>query len=126
MPKTIIKVNTWTCSDCGYHQDFDPNDGNKMVVIFPGVEVGHCPACFLGKNPEREVKRVKMVVETDPKNKTTVTVMGEEEVDTLEVETEELDVKGESIMRKLTAEEKVAKIQKIRADIKKFRALEDK
>ena len=158
MPKTIIKIKTWTCPHCGYHQDFDPDNSELMKLHFPRVfvlhefrgepvetgtfdeggepimdipityekEVGFCPACFLGQNPEKERKGVKMVKETDNKKKTTLTVMGEEEVETLEIETGEFDTEGKPKKRKLTKDEKDAKKVEIREAIVRARALEDK
>ena len=158
MPKTIIKIKTWTCPSCGYHQDFDPDNAELMAKHFPRVfalyeiegepvetgtfdkdgkpimktpisyrkEVGFCPACFLGQCPDRKRKKTKMVKETDSAKKTTHTIMGEEEVETLEVNTGELDTEGKPIKRKLTKEEKDAKKVEIREAIVRSRALEDK
>lgn len=126
MPRTIIKIKTWVCPSCGYHQDFDPDNTALMRLHFPDVEVGCCPACFLGQCPDRTKKKTKMVKETDPAKKTTLTIMGEEEVDTLEVQTGETDEKGNPKMRKLTAKEKQEKITEIREAVKTARELEDK
>lgn len=128
MPKTIIQIKTYVCPDCGYHQDFDPNDVDLMKLHFPEVEVGHCPACFRAENPTRTQKKVKMTKEDRPEKKTTVTIMGKEEVDILEVDdmSKEPNVKGIRPKRKLTTEEKDTLKAKIDSDIAKFQLLEDK
>ena len=158
MPKIEIKIKTWVCPSCGYHQDFDPGNAELMKKHFPKVfvlyeiegtpvetgtfdedgkpimeipitytkEVGFCPACFLGQCPDKKRKKTKMVKETDPKKKTTLTVMGEDEVEALEIETGELDTEGKPINRKLTKDEKDAKKVEIQEAIVRARELEDK
>ena len=113
--KTIIKIKTWVCPECNYHQDFDPDNAGLMTLHFPDVEVGYCPACCLGKNETKIMKKVKMIKETREDKKTTITIMGEEVNDMLSQETEE----------PLTATEKKKMKDKIKADIKKFKLLED-
>lgn len=125
MPKTIIKIHTWTCLSCGCHQDFDPDNVELMKLHFPNVEVGQCPACFLGQCPDRKRKKTKMVKETDPQKKTTLTVMGEEEVDTLEIQSGEMDEGGNPIMRRLNVQEKAEKVKEIKEAVKCARNLED-
>lgn len=158
MPKTIIKIHTWTCPHCDYHQDFDPNNVELVAKHFPRVfvmheikgepvetgtfnaegepimkipvtyekEVGFCPACFLGQNPEKKRLGVKMVRETNSAKKCTLIVMGEEEVETLETMDYEPGPERKPIKRKLTSEEKQAKKIEIRAAVIKAKALEDK
>ena len=33
MPKTIVKIKTWSCATCEYKQDFEPTE-EKMHAIF--------------------------------------------------------------------------------------------
>lgn len=72
MPKTIIKIKTWFCPLCDYHQDFDANDIDLMALHFRGLPLGHCPSC---KN------ETELIRETNPDKKTTFTIMGEEEIE---------------------------------------------
>lgn len=122
MPKTIIKIRTWACHDCNYHQDFDVDDVALMALHFPGVEVGHCPACFQGLTENKQKKRTLMTRQTDETKKTTITIMGEEEVEELEVDdtSKTKDVEGKFQKRKLVKAEKDAYKQKIRDDVVKF------
>ena len=109
MPKTIIKIKTWRCPGCDYSQDFDPNNAEKMAENFPGLPIGKCPACLMGKNPTKIKGVVDMEVETNSDKKATITIMGEDEVDSKDI----------------SNQEKQAMKDKVRADIIKFRALED-
>lgn len=160
MPRTIIKIKTWSCPHCGYRQDFDPENAELVKLHFPklvmieevkGVDaetgtfnekgepimkesvtyvkkigVGLCPACFLGENPEKVRQVMKLVKEIDPTKKIKMEVMGEEEVETLELATGELDTKGGRVMRRLTIEEKQTKKKEIQDAIKRVKLLEDK
>ena len=80
--KTIIKIKTWGCSNCGYHQDFEPTQENLNKHFPEGVKVDCCPACFLGKCPDRIKKEMPLLKETNPDKKITMTVMGEEDIET--------------------------------------------
>jgi len=81
--KTIIKVKTWSCPDCQYRQDFDVNNQELMDINFPeGVRAGYCPACFLGKCPDGMKKEILMFKENNLDKKITITVMGEEDIET--------------------------------------------
>lgn len=65
-------IKTYTCPECGYKQDFSPDDGEQMALHHPGVPVGYCPSCH-GNNAERTVNRVEMVRETREDELTRVT-----------------------------------------------------
>jgi len=112
--KTIIKIKTWKCPNCGYYQDFEPTD--ELMLKHFGRSGALCPSC--GKT--------NLIRETNPDKKITISIMGEEEIDTLEVESGKRDTEGRLTMRKLTPAEKTAKIKEIRETIDKFGALEDK
>ncbi|MDE2439024.1 MAG: hypothetical protein KGN01_06595 [Patescibacteria group bacterium] len=118
MPKTIIKIATWRCPDCDYSQDFDPLN-RDLMNIHHGFPENFCPACYTGKNTTKKVGHVEMIKETNPDKKTTITIMGEDELETHEIE----DGKGGK--RTLTTQEKEEYTKKIRSDIEKFKALED-
>ena len=77
----IYTIETWSCPECEYNQDFDPNNQEMMSKIFAGVEIGSCPACFMGKNPERQQKNIKMSKQTDKNKKTKVRVPSDDEID---------------------------------------------
>jgi hypothetical protein len=127
MPRTTITIRTWHCPACGYHQDFDPSDAKLMAKHFPGVEAGHCPACFTGQSASRKRFRSPMAVQTDPERKVAVTVMGKEEV--LGLETEDVsaqpDASGRRPTRKLTLDERINLRQRIDDEVARFRAIED-
>lgn len=122
-----FKIKTWTCPDCNYSQDFDADDKDLMALHFPNVEVGHCPACYQGLTETREKKKVKMIRQIDEAKKTTITIMGEEEVEAIEVDdtSKPKDAEGKLPKRKLTKAEKDEMKAKIQSDIVKFRAIED-
>ncbi len=126
--KTIIKIKTWGCG-CGYHQDFEPTQANQNLHFnndsqfrVSNLKANECPSCALKE------KIGTLVLETEPSKKTTITIMGEEEVETHEVddETKQKDENGNRPKRKLNQSEKNEMITKIRSDIEKFRLLEDK
>ncbi len=127
MSQAIIKIPTWRCPECDYAQDFEPTQ-ELMNIHFGGIPEGKCPACFMGKNQTKEVKVCLMNKETNPDKKTTITIMGEDEVETHEIDDEmkQKDEKGNIPKRKLNQFEKDEMIKKIRSDIEKFRLLEDK
>lgn len=68
MPKTIIKIKTWSCQ-CGYHQDFEPI--KELMLKYHQTSSLKCPSC----------KKGKLVVEIDPNKKVTLTVTGEEDIE---------------------------------------------
>jgi len=72
MPKTIIKIKTWVCPLCDYHQDFDANDIDLMALHFRGLPLGYCPSCR---------KEAELVSEVNPDKKATHTIMGEEDIE---------------------------------------------
>lgn len=87
MPKTIIKIRTWSCG-CGYKQDCEPTQENQDLHFNSDREfrvndlrANECPSCKL-KGITRGLHK-----ETDPEKKITHTVMGEED---LEKEIEEI------------------------------------
>lgn len=120
MPKTIIFIKTWRCDKCNSSVDFEPTETNYIQQQYGGTGDGECP------NKKSRGCNGLMIKVSDPFMKSKLTIMGEEELETLEIETDELDVDGKNKKRKLTPVEKEEKRLKIRADIEKFRALEDK
>ena len=135
MTETIIKIPTWNCSECGYVQDFDPNDAGLMSIHFPGHPVGDCPACLTGKNPKKIRKVTKLKRRSKSSNKTTVVIAGLDEVDTMDTyETdengtpirEEVDGKSKRKMRLLNDEEKAKKIKEINEAVAYWTPREDK
>ena len=109
--QTIIKIKTWRCSSCDYAQDFEPtiekmhanfnlNDdfvnrihrknkarikeqlmkGKSAIPMKLNVSQNECPNCLLSGVSSLLIK------ETNPDKKTTMTVMGEEDIET-EIET---------------------------------------
>ncbi len=115
---TVIKIKTWRCPTCDYAQDFDPDDKILMALHFPSYPVGNCPACHSGQNPTGIKSEVKMVKETRPEKKTTISIKDEASVDT------EVD-QDESILLVSKPAEKDKRKQAIRDAIIKFRLLED-
>jgi len=69
MSKIAVRIQTWTCPSCGYHQDFDPDNAALMKLHFPRVEVGHCPACFLGQCPDKKAKKPRWSKKPDQRRK---------------------------------------------------------
>ena len=137
MPKTVIKIQTWRCSVCAYAQDFEPtlqnqkihfglddkftsriqeiNNKKKKESMILGVsftalplfpEAGKCPSCLL-----KGIVSSDMAVEGNPEKMTTITIMGEEDVDSDD---------------NIPAEKKEEVKAKIRDDVKKYKALEKK
>ena len=97
MPKTIIKIKTWGCTKCNYHQDFEPT-GELMNLHFnqstpftlSDIQVNECPSCALKGD-----RGVSMRKETVVSKKMEMTVMGEEDIEP-EIETiEDRRQKGE-------------------------------
>ena len=126
--KTIIKIKTWKCPECDYHQDFKPTQ-KLLNLHFPeGVEEDCCPACYLRRNPKRIREKVKMEKETNPNKKITITIMGEEDIET-EIEEMEKD-DGEKKGKKMTEAEKTVYRNKRKKDIvdaiKEAKKYEDK
>ncbi len=109
----IIKVKTWVCELCDYHQDF---------------ESAFCKACSIGKCrcPSSGFSHEgKMKIESNSDKKTVVTIMDEVDVDTHKVSTGKHGADGKPIMRDLTVTEKKEYKQKIKDDIKKYKEIED-
>mgnify|MGYP001589875351 CR=1 FL=1 len=150
--KTIIKIPTWRCA-CDYAQDFEPTqenldlhfNNNKKFPLIESLKENECPSCHERGN------KAQLVKETDPKKKTTITIMGEDEVDEL-VEVEDDNGKPKLVkssivdewdaneQKKALEEARVAKLkirkqvkpeikqamkEKINADIAKFKTMED-
>lgn len=119
MPKTIFAVPTWSHS-CGYKQDFEPTQENmnkhlNMNPKFPVDDLlaGECPKC-------RQLGKVaQLSLETDIAQMTRITVMGEEEIDNLEVFVA-FDASNKHLTRKLTDVEKKEQIQRIQDSIAEF------
>lgn len=105
----IFEIPNYSCPACGYTQDFDPNDPDLMALHFPGVEVGHCPACATGKNPIRRQEAV--VLEYDISAPTIMTIKTPLEVEQALVEYRSRD--GEELTRPLDSQEKAVEFAKI-------------
>lgn len=102
MPNFLVRIPTWTCDSCGYAQDFEPTQA-IMDKHFAGVRAGQCPSCgAVGQ----------LTPETNADKKTTVTVMGVEEVANLKVQ-HGVDAAGNPKTRELTAREAEAKTKEI-------------
>lgn len=67
--KTIINKNTWKCEGCGHQRD---------------TELEVCPYC-----------RTPLTLETDENKKVTITIMGEEDIETEIEKIKERKLKGE-------------------------------
>ena len=75
MTKTIIKIRTWDCTQCNYHQDFEPtqelmnvNFNNIQGARIRDIRANECPSCALkGK------RGILMKKETDPAKKMKMT-----------------------------------------------------
>lgn len=90
---TTHKIKTWTCSNsaCNYHQDFDPNDLEKMKLIFPNVPVGQCPACYQGQSKATDPKtharmNNDMKLENDTNKQIKINILTNEEIDKINVD----------------------------------------
>ena len=128
MPTTIIKIKTWKCGQCGYHQDFEPTQENQdlhfnsqMNDRLTNLKVNECPSCKLKKQVGT------LVLEIDPDKKTTIAIMDKADVDTMTKDdtTQPKDAEGKFPQIPLTKSEKDEMTAKISADIIKFTALED-
>lgn len=117
--RTIIKIKTYRCA-CGYGQDFEPTQENqeKHFNADPKFKISNlganqCPSCAL--------KGIlsALSLETDDSKKTIITIMGKDEVDTLEKKDEITKEK-----RPLTQPEKDEMRAKIQADITRFNAMQ--
>lgn len=95
MPRTEIKIRTWRCPSCEHAYDFDPFDRQYKSLLsgHGGTPLGYCWACWVGANPTGIKDKVLMVKVTDQEKKTTMTVMGEEDIE------EEILEKTESVHR---------------------------
>lgn len=74
-----IKIKTWSCSECGYKQDFEPTAENMAIhfipPVFPPIGEGECPACATGKNRTKILKKgVMMKKETDNNKKSVMNI----------------------------------------------------
>src|SRR3990167_10209880 len=96
MPLTVIRIRTWRCPSCDYAQDFDPDDAQQMALHFPTAPAGQCPACCFGQNLARVKQTVKMRKEADPAKKSTMTVQGQESIDSEIAQIEKVRVMSES------------------------------
>ncbi len=125
--KTILKIKTWSCA-CGYAQDFDPTQENQDLHFnndsqfrLSNLKANECPSCGL--------KGLKgaMTKETNPDKKTTVTIMGEEDIEDEILKDDEEKTKQGKV--KMTGQEKADYRAKRKQDIKdaiiKFKLLED-
>ena len=53
---TNLVLKSWACPNCPYYQQFDPTDLHLVVQNFPecpDLPLGKCPACWMGKNPQK-------------------------------------------------------------------------
>lgn len=122
MVKTIIQIPSWECPNLNcptflkvgdkYNQDFEPTP--ELMKLNHGYREPLCPSC-------KQVELVKTI------DRTTIEILGEEEVDLIQIpdKTLPLDDNLEYRKRLLTFQEKTAMRAKINADIAKFRALEE-
>ena len=128
MPKTIIKIRTWSCS-CGYKQDFPPTQENQDIHFnndrtfrLDDVKENECPSCGL-----RGIRGKQMVKEIDLDKKTIITIMGEEDIEPEIAQEDEKRAKENKPLK--TTAEKTAYREKRKADIaeaiKQARLLED-
>ena len=105
MSKTIIKIKTWVCPKCDYHQDFEPTE--KLTLLNPGYSENVCPSC----------KQVALEKETRNDKKVTMTIMGEEDIDG-EI-TEENEKRTKEGNAEMTTSQKTAYRTKRKKDIEK-------
>lgn len=110
---TEIKIKTWVCEACDYHQDTES-------ILCRACAIGKC-RCPLAGEPHQNL----MKKESNPDKKTTITIMDEIDVDTHKISTGKFGSDGKPLMRDLTPEEKKQYKQKIKDDIKKFKIIED-
>ena len=115
MPKTIITIQTWTCS-CGYKQDCEPTQANQDLHFnndsqfrLSNLKVNECPSCAL-----KGIKNT-MSLETNPAKKVVLTVMGEEDIEDEILKDDEEKTKQGKV--KMTVAEKTAFRNKRKADI---------
>ena len=111
-----IKIKTWSCPSCNYHQDFEPT-AELMLKYFDKTNAV-CPSCG----------RAELIKETNPDKKTIMTIIGEEDIET---EIERIDNEKEKDGKfKMTTQEKDNHREKRKQDIQeaitKARLLEDK
>ncbi len=76
---TTIKLKTWYCPACPYHQDYDAADNDLHALHHPDVPATLCPACFYGRNPERVQRESDLLVQDDPDKQVSINIIGEEE-----------------------------------------------
>jgi uncharacterized Zn finger protein (UPF0148 family) len=116
MPKTIIKIKTWSCPNCNYHQDFEPT--NELMLKHFKYSKNVCPSC--GKEA--------LVKETDDNKKVKLTIIGDEDIEN-EIKGKD-DEKEKENKAKMTNNEKEAFRTQRRKDItdaiSKARLLENK
>ena len=110
MPKTIVKIKTWVCPNCGYKQDFEPTD-DLMLKHFGRIGA-LCSSC--GKSD--------LIKEINPDKKIALTVMGEEDIETEIIEKE----KEEKMAEVEKTQYRDKRKQDIEEAIKKAKELEDK
>ena len=137
---TVIRIKTWVCPSCDYHQDYEPTKANH-AIHFPELRLDDdlCPACASGKNPSRIKAAVEMVRETRQEKLVTITILDEAAVDSLIARGESLTTPAQAdaadalleatkkpARRSLSPAEKQQLKARIRADEARFRALEHK
>lgn len=72
---TTTTIRTYGCPNCPYYQDFNPSDTIEMARQFPECQdlpVGHCPACFMGRNPQCQRLSSEMALLITPAMQTNV------------------------------------------------------
>lgn len=114
--QTIIKIKTYSCLECNYHQDFEPTPELMRLNHYRSDNI--CPSC----------KKQPLVLQTDNAKKAIITVIGEKDIED-EINPE----KSRPLKHKMpvnTLEEKEAYRTQRKADITKAiveaRKLEDK
>lgn len=87
---TTHKIKTWSCSNekCTYNQDFDPNDLQKMILHFPKIPLGKCPACWMGASHATDTTTLSkinssMVLESDTSKQIQINIATDTEIDNL-------------------------------------------
>ena len=75
----IIRIKTWSCSTCGYPQDFDPNNKEQWAREFPNIKQGLCPNPTCASRITGFITKLKL--ETDPTKQIIVTILTDVEID---------------------------------------------
>src|SRR3990167_8090389 len=99
---TIIKVKTWVCEACDFHQDYESTSCKACAI-------GKCRCPFAGSSHNNV-----MIEESNSDKRTVITIMDEADVDIHKISIGQHGHDGKPIMRDLTNEEKKEYKQKIK------------